>query len=84
MKQKRKNLLSLDKSVQIKILKYLKKLNSLDNPRSLGKTLRGNLKNYWRYRVGNYRLIYKIKDDELVILVVDIDHRSKVYNFFSE
>lgn len=33
----------------------------------------------WRYRVGNYRIVADIEDDVLVILVVDVDHRSKVY-----
>ncbi|WP_233543346.1 type II toxin-antitoxin system RelE/ParE family toxin [Collinsella sp. AM13-34] len=38
-----------------------------------------NKSGLWRYRVGNYRIVADIEDDVLVILVVDVDHRSKVY-----
>lgn len=52
---------------------------SLENPRTREKTLVGNLVGFWRFRVGNYRILCKIKDEELYILVVEIGHRSKVY-----
>ena len=55
--QARKELYALDNSVKIKILKYLKKLEKRDDPRSLEKPLTENLSGYWRYRVGNYRII---------------------------
>ncbi|MGI0439705.1 type II toxin-antitoxin system RelE family toxin [Helicobacter himalayensis] len=48
-----KEFLALTKSAQIQILKYLKKIENLENPRDFGKALSGNLKNYWRYRVGD-------------------------------
>lgn len=38
-----------------------------------------NKSGLWRYRIGNYRIVADIEDDVLVILVVDVDHRSKVY-----
>ena len=38
-----------------------------------------NKSDLWRYRVGDYRIVADIEDDVLVILVVDVDHRSKVY-----
>jgi mRNA interferase RelE/StbE len=65
--QARKELSPLDNSVKIKILKYLKKLEERDNPRSLGKPLTENLSGYWRYRVGNYRIISKIFDKGITI-----------------
>ena len=65
--QAEKELSTLDNSVKIKILKYLKKLEECDNPRSLGKPLSNNLSGYWRYRIGNYRIISRIYDTELVI-----------------
>lgn len=77
-----KEFLALAKSAQIQILKYLKKIESLENPRDFGKALSENLKNYWRYRVGDYKLICKIQENELIIVVVDINHRSKVYKMF--
>jgi mRNA interferase RelE/StbE len=45
-------------------------LLNFDNPRSSDKALQGDLKGLWRYRVGNYRLIAQIQDNELVILVI--------------
>lgn len=38
-----------------------------------------NKSGLWRYRVGDYRIVADIEDDVLVILVVDVDHRSRVY-----
>jgi mRNA interferase RelE/StbE len=51
-----------------------------DDPRTLGRALRGELSEYWRYRVGDYRLVCEIQDDVLTVLVVRIAHRSKVYH----
>lgn len=50
-----------------------------ENPRLLGKPLSGNLKEFWRYRIGDYRLICEIFDHELTIIAIKIAHRSKVY-----
>ena len=70
----------LDRSVQILIRKWLQKhLLHCEDPRALGKGLTGNLKNRWRYRIANYRLLALIKDDELIILALEIEHRSEVY-----
>lgn len=70
----------LDRSVQILIRKWLQKhLFRCEDPRALGKGLTGNLKNRWRYRIANYRLLALIKDDELIILALEIEHRSEVY-----
>lgn len=78
----RKEFLKFDREVQIQILRYIEKIKALENPRDMGKSLVGDLKNYWRYRVGNYRLICKIKDDELLIIIIHIEHRNKIYKFF--
>ena len=77
-----KKFLHFTKAIQIQILKYIKRVESLENPRDMGKALSGNLKNYWRYRVGDYRLICKIIDDKTLIIVVDINHRSRIYKDF--
>ena len=75
-----KQLNKLDNSIKLKILKYIKKnLNNTDNPKKFGKALRYNLKGFWRYRVENYRIIAKIEKDKLVILIVQIDKRDKIY-----
>ena len=44
-----------------------------------GKALSGNLKGLWRYRIGDYRLIADIQDNELVIVAIDIGHRREIY-----
>ena len=70
----------LDDSMKLKIMQYIKQnLNNTDNPKKFGKALRYNLKGFWRYRVENYRIIAKIEKDELVILIVQIDKRDKIY-----
>lgn len=75
-----KQLNKLDDSMKLKIMRYIKQnLNNTDNPKKFGKALRYNLKGFWRYRVENYRIIAKIEKDELVILIVQIDKRDKIY-----
>ncbi|MBR3228031.1 MAG: type II toxin-antitoxin system RelE/ParE family toxin [Erysipelotrichaceae bacterium] len=70
----------LDRSVQNTVNKWIKAhLIDTDDPYAYGKALTGNLKGYWRYRIGSYRLLVKISDSELIIIAVDIDHRSVVY-----
>ncbi|HHU76799.1 MAG TPA: type II toxin-antitoxin system RelE/ParE family toxin [Firmicutes bacterium] len=56
-----------------------KNLENTDDPRILGKSLIDNLKDYWRYRIGNYRIIAEINDDEVKILIIEIGHRKDIY-----
>ena len=75
-----KQLNKLDDSVKLKIMRYIKQnLNNIDNQKKFDKALRYNLKGFWRYRVENYRIIAKIEKYELVILIVQIDKRDKIY-----
>lgn len=76
----RKALRKLDKQTA-RIIKYWieKNLINTDNPRIHGKELKDNLKELWRYRVGDYRLIAEIKDRELLIFMVEIGHRREIY-----
>lgn len=75
-----KTLKKLDKPTAKRIYNKLKEIGSLEDPRTMGKALTGNLSGLWRYRVGDYRIVCYIQDDILVVLVVDIDHRSSVYH----
>lgn len=71
----------LDRSVQIMLKKWIQKhLADTDNPQAYGKPLSANLKGYWRYRIGNYRIIAEIRDSELLIIAVSVAHRSTVYD----
>ena len=74
-----KQLSKLDKLTARRIIDYLRETVSGEDPRSRGKGLTGNLSGFWRYRVGNYRIIASIEDDELLILAINIDHRSRIY-----
>jgi mRNA interferase RelE/StbE len=64
-----------------RILKFLQgRVSKLDDPRSIGKALHGSrLGEFWKYRVGDYRLIAKIEDDRLPVLVLRIGHRREIY-----
>ncbi|MBD5433839.1 MAG: type II toxin-antitoxin system RelE/ParE family toxin [Treponema sp.] len=76
----RKQLAKLDNSVKKRILDYMDEVANLSDPRSKGKMLVGDLKGFWRYRVGDYRLICRIHDEELEILVVEVGHRKEIYD----
>ncbi|MDR2063701.1 MAG: type II toxin-antitoxin system RelE/ParE family toxin [Candidatus Nomurabacteria bacterium] len=54
-------------------------LEGTDNPRLRGKRLKHDLKQYWRYRIGDYRLLVEIIDDELILELITIAHRREVY-----
>jgi len=76
----RRELEKLDKSVSGRILKFLReRVAVLDDPRTIGERLHGPLRQYWRYRIGDYRLICSLKDDRLVVIVVRIGHRREIY-----
>lgn len=71
---------SLDK-VHVSYLPHIKKsINDLaENPRPFGCVKLVGSENYYRIRVGVYRVIYSVKDDVLVVEVIKIDHRRNVY-----
>ncbi len=77
----RKELLRLDPPVARRIYAFLaERLAPLDDPRSIGEALRGpRLSNYWKYRVGDWRIIAAIEDGTLRILVLRIGNRREVY-----
>ncbi|MBO4298064.1 MAG: type II toxin-antitoxin system RelE/ParE family toxin [Clostridia bacterium] len=76
-----RELQKLDPSTARLIYSWIgKNLEGCDNPRAHGKALSANLAGLWRYRVGNFRLIAEIQDDRLVILMIEIGHRSEIYN----
>lgn len=76
----RKELRKLDSQTQVRILKWLRQTIATDeDPRRTGKSLNGRMKGLWRYRVGNYRIISQIQDENILILVVRIGHRGDIY-----
>jgi mRNA interferase RelE/StbE len=76
-----KSLKKLNKSDAKKIINYLdERVITRNDPRTLGKALKGNLGEFWRYRIGDYRVLCEIKDEQLVILAAEIGHRKNIYN----
>lgn len=71
----------LDAPQRKRILKFLHERGAkLDDPRSIGEALRGSeLGEFWKYRVGDYRLISKVEDERLVVLVLRVGHRREIY-----
>jgi mRNA interferase RelE/StbE len=73
-----KQVAKLDPAIARRIRAFLEqKLARLDNPRQLGKKLVHE--EFWRYRVGDYRILTTIDDDQVLVLVVEIAHRRHVY-----
>jgi len=79
--QAEKDLEALDRQTIRRILKFLEiRIKPLEDPRTIGEPLKGpELGKYWRYRMGDYRLICKIEDRRLFVMVVKVGHRKDVY-----
>ncbi len=77
----KKELAKMDKAIARRIRDYLRdRIAKLDDPRDIGDALKGSeLGGFWKYRVGDYRIIAKIEDNELRILFVQVSHRREVY-----
>lgn len=79
-KKAQKELSKLDPFVAKKVIKWVNvNLKNCENPYRTGKQLCGTLSRYWRYRVGDYRIIAEIDDEKITILVVKIGHRRNIY-----
>lgn len=75
----KKQLTKVDAQAKDRILNFFYQEELRKSPKTFGKNLRGNLKKFWRYRVGDYRILCELKNAELVVLVIEIGHRSNVY-----
>lgn len=76
-----KSLRKIDKEQQKLIVSWIEKnLINTEDPKATGKALKGPLSIYWRYRVGNYRILAEINDNELKIIVVNVGHRKDIYS----
>ena len=76
-----RSLAKLDPQIKRRILLFLfERVAQLDDPRSIGEALAGEkLGSYWKYRVGDYRIISSIEDGKLRVFVVTIGNRREVY-----
>lgn len=68
-----------DPQISRRLRAALRAISTLERPRDRGKALTGSLSGLWRYRIGDYRIVCDLLDARLIVLVIDIDHRSNVY-----
>jgi mRNA interferase RelE/StbE len=79
-KNAQKDLEKVDRQVAKRILSFLSRIEKLEDPRSIGEALKGSaLGSFWKYRVGDYRIISEIRDITVLIVVVKIGHRRNIY-----
>lgn len=75
-----KELKKMDKAVSALIFAWLKKnIDGAADPRAFGKALKGDKKEMWRYRIGDYRVLVNIEDENLTIIAIEIGHRRDIY-----
>ncbi len=75
-----KSFKKLDKQTQKIIKAWIEKnLMECEDPRLHGKGLTANRSGQWRYRVGGYRILAEIQDNELVLVLIDVGHRNRIY-----
>lgn len=75
-----KQLEKLDREVARRITTFLRRLQALDDPRAIGQALKGSeLGEFWKYRIGDWRLICEIHDRRITIEVVRLGNRREVY-----
>ena len=75
----KKEFSKLDKQNQRIIVGYLEQVIGSGNPHNFGSALVGNLSGFWRYRVGKYRIICEIQNNNLIIELISIGKRDKIY-----
>lgn len=77
----KKELAKLDRQVARRLLDFLKqRVISLKDPRSVGQALKGSkLGEFWKYRVGDFRIIANIQDQKMIILVLRVGNRREIY-----
>ena len=75
-----KSFRKLDRQVQKMIKRWIcKNLKDCQNPRIHGKPLSANFSGIWRYRIGDYRLLVEINDNQFLIIAIEIGHRKEIY-----
>ncbi len=69
----------LDRQALRRIKGYLVEVCDLDDPRTRGKGLTGDLAGYWRYRIGDCRVLVEVRDADLIVIAITLGHRSDIY-----
>ncbi|MEA2943216.1 MAG: mRNA interferase RelE/StbE [Bradyrhizobium sp.] len=75
-----RDLRKLGTDAERRVVSYLRtRIAGSGDPRRFGHPLTGDLQGFWRYRVGDYRIVAVIEDDRFIVLVVTVGHRREVY-----
>jgi mRNA interferase RelE/StbE len=77
--QARRQLKKIDQKQADRITLGMMEIACLDNPRLRGKAMAGKYAGHWRYRFGDYRVIARLEDGRMTILVIAVGHRRDVY-----
>ena len=76
-----RNARKLDVQTRQNIIRYLReRINTDEDPRRFGKPLLADMSGLWRYRVGDYRIVCRIEDDKMVVLILAVGHRRNIYD----
>jgi len=76
-----KDLKKIGRSNAVKIIRWIEEnLENSEDPREKGKQLKYDFREYWRYRIGDFRLLVEIIDNQLILSLVTVAHRREVYN----
>lgn len=77
----KKQLKKIDKHIASLIIGWLEKnIEGCENPRIHGKGLVENKSGQWRYRIGDYRVLCEINNQEIIVLALEVGHRREIYN----
>jgi mRNA interferase RelE/StbE len=75
-----RQLRKLDRPIQKRILNWIDdRIEGCKNPRHFGEPLKGDRAGFWRYRIGDYRVLSDIQDEKVLVLVLSIGHRRQIY-----
>ena len=75
-----KQLRKLDRPIQRRLIDWLEdRIDGCKNPRHFGEPLRGEMAGLWRYRIGDFRFVCEIQDQQLVVLALAVGHRREIY-----
>jgi mRNA interferase RelE/StbE len=76
----RRRLDKLAERDRVRVLAFLyERIAIVENPRRIGEPLKGSLEGLWRYRVGDLRIVVRIEDARVMVLVVDVGNRREIY-----
>ncbi|WP_277891204.1 type II toxin-antitoxin system RelE family toxin [Enterococcus lactis] len=76
-----KQLRKMDKHQATLIVRWLyQHIDGIDDPRKFGKGLNANRSGQWRYRIGKYRVLVEIEDDQMVVIAIQVGHRRNIYD----